>query len=116
MCSRMRKALFVCTANLQRSPTAEDVFQGWKGVWEAKSAGIMPDPGGNPLSQELIDWADVIIVMEQLHSQYIRAHFQRVAGKICVLSIADRYFRDDPKLKRELYKKVPDILERAETA
>ena len=68
------------------------------------------------MSQELIDWADVIIVMEPFHSQYIRAHFQRTASKICVLSIADRYFRDDPKLKRELYKKVPDVLKRVETA
>jgi predicted protein tyrosine phosphatase len=89
------------------------MFQGWKGVWDAKSAGIMPDPGCNSLSQRLIDWADVIIVMESLHSQHIQTHFQRVIGKIHVLSIEDRYFRDDPKLRHELYKKVPGILESA---
>jgi predicted protein tyrosine phosphatase len=71
----MRKVLFVCTANLQRSPTAERLFQGWKSVWEAKSAGIMPDSEGNPLTQELIDWADLIIVMEPIHNQYIKGHF-----------------------------------------
>jgi len=110
----MKKVLFVCTANLQRSPTAEDIFQGWKGVWEAKSAGIMPEPGCNSLSQKLIDWADIIIVMETMHSQYIQTHFQRGTGKIQVLGIADRYFRSDPILKGELYKKVPPLLEKAE--
>jgi predicted protein tyrosine phosphatase len=89
------------------------MFQGWRGKWEARSAGIMPSPGGNPLSQELIDWADVIIVMEPIHSQHIRAHFQGAVGKIYVLNIADRYFRDDPKLKQELYKKVPCVLDGA---
>ena len=112
MCPTMKKVLFVCTANLQRSPTAEKLFQGWKGTWEAKSAGIMPEPDCKPLSQKLIDWADLIIVMEPMHSQYIEAQYQRSAGKIHVLNIADVYFRDDPKLKRELLKKVPSILEK----
>jgi len=108
----MKKVLFVCTANLQRSPTAEKLFQGWKGTWEAKSAGIMPEPDRKPLSQKLIDWADIVIVMEPMHSQYIEAQFQRSVGKIHVLNIADVYFRNDPKLKRELLKKVPSILEK----
>jgi predicted protein tyrosine phosphatase len=108
----MRKVLFVCTANLQRSPTAENLFEGWEGVWEAKSAGIMPEPHCNPLTQELIDWADVIIVMERMHSEYIHANFQRGAGKVHVLNIPDRYFRDDPELIRILRERVPLILEK----
>jgi predicted protein tyrosine phosphatase len=107
----MWKVLFVCTANLQRSPTAETLFQGWKGNWEAKSAGISPDLGGNPLTQEVIDWADVIIVMETIHSQYIQANFRCGPDKIQVLNIADRYFRNDPELIGELREKVSPILE-----
>ncbi len=87
----MRKVLFVCTANVSRSPTAEDLFQGWKGVWEAKSAGITPDPRGRLLTQELIDWADLIIVMEPTHGEYITSHFQCSPDKIRILNIADRY-------------------------
>jgi predicted protein tyrosine phosphatase len=102
--------LFVCTANLQRSPTAEDLFQGWKGIWEAKSAGILPDPGRKPLTQELIDWTDLILVMEPVHSQFIRSHFKCGASKIRILNIADVYFRDDPKLIGILRNKVPPIL------
>ena len=107
----MKKVLFVCTANLQRSPTAECMFQGWEGLWEARSAGIMPDLEGKRLTQELIDWADVILVMERLHEVYVRARYRRVSGKIHVLKIGDMYYRDDPELQRELQKKVPPILE-----
>ena len=71
----------------------------------------MPDLEGKRLTQELIDWADVILVMERLHEVYVRARFRRVSGKIHVLKIVDRYYRDDPELKRALQKKVPGILE-----
>ena len=108
----MRKVLFVCTANLQRSPTAERLFQGWKGNWEAKSAGIMPVPQGNSLTQELIDWADLIIGMEPIHNQYIHAHFRCSPDKIRTLNIPDRYFRDDPELVSILQRKVPQLLEK----
>lgn len=106
----MRKVLFVCTANLQRSPTAEKLFQGWNGLWESKSAGIMPEPDCNPLTQQLIDWADMVIVMEQVHRRYIQSHFHCSADKIHVLNIADRYYRDDPELVNLLLSKVPPIL------
>lgn len=108
----MKNVLFVCTVNLQRSPTAEKMFQGWDDLWEARSAGIMPDKNGKPLTQRLVDWADIILVMEHLQGLYIRARFRRSAGKIHVLGIADRYYRDDPELKRELQKKVPPVLEK----
>ncbi len=108
----MRKVLFVCTANLQRSPTAENLFQGWKGIWEAKSAGIMPDPSGNKLTQKLVDWADLILVMEVAHGDHIRSHFQCSPEKVRVLNIPDRYFRGDPELVSLLQKKVPPVLEK----
>ncbi len=107
----MWKVLFVCTTNLQRSRTAESLFQGWEGIWEAKSAGIMPEPKGNPLTQELIDWADLIMVMAPIHGHYIRSHFQSSPYKIRILNIADRYPRDDPELISTLQRKVPPILE-----
>ena len=107
----MRKALFVCSANLQRSPTAEDLFQGWKGVWQTKFAGIMPALGRNSLTQELVDWADVIVAMEQHHAEYIQTNFRLTPIKIRVLNVPDRCARNDPVLVRELKRKVGGILE-----
>jgi len=71
----------------------------------------MPEPGGTALSQALIDWADLVIVMEPIHSQYIRENFQCGSDKIKVLNIPDRYFREDPELIRELRRKVTPLLE-----
>ena len=65
------------------------------------------------MTQELIDWADVIIVMEPIHNQYIHAHFRCSPDKTRILNIADIYFRDDPELVSELRKRVPPILERS---
>jgi predicted protein tyrosine phosphatase len=107
----MRKVLFVCTANLQRSPTAEKLFQGWNGVWEARSAGIMAEPDCTQLTQHLIEWADIVIVMEPVHKQFIESQFKCNLDKIHVLNIADRYYRDDPELVRLLRNRVRPILE-----
>ena len=63
------------------------------------------------MTQEVIDWADLIIVMEATHRDYIRSHFQCSPDKIRILNIADRYFRGDPELVSELRRKVPPILQ-----
>ena len=63
------------------------------------------------MSQALIDWAELVIVMEPIHSQYIRENFQCGSDKIKVLNIADKYFREDPELIRELRRKVTPLLE-----
>lgn len=38
----MTRALFVCSRNRLRSPTAEEWFAGWPGI-ETDSAGVAPD-------------------------------------------------------------------------
>jgi predicted protein tyrosine phosphatase len=107
----MPKVLFVCSANLQLSPTAEDIFQNWNRMWQAKSAGTTPFLGRKPLTQQLVDWADLIIVMEPRHAEHILTHFKTTPDKIRVLNIPDRYVRNDPELVRELKQKVIPILE-----
>lgn len=72
----MRKILFICSRNRLRSPTAEQVFADWPGV-EAASAGLDHD-ADNPLTPELLRWADLVFVMERTHrnklSKKFRAH------------------------------------------
>jgi len=108
---RKPRILFVCSANLQRSPTAEQVFRNLSDEWQTKSAGILPSSGRNPLTQKLIDWADLILVMESQHEEYIHNNFESDADKIKVLDIPDIYARNDPELIQELKKKVLPILE-----
>lgn len=108
----------MCSANLDRSPTAEKLFQGWKSSWEAKSAGILPASGRNSITQVLIDWADLILVMEPKHAQYIHSRFKCDRNKVRVLNVRDNYFADDPELILELQEKIAPILARdgAETS
>ena len=108
---RKLRILFVCSANLQRSPTAEQVFGNFSDEWQTKSAGIMPSPGRNPLTQRLIDWADLILVMEPEHAEHIRENYNSNDDKIRILNIPDVYARNDPVLIQELKKKALPIIE-----
>lgn len=110
----MRRVLFVCTGNSECSPMAENLFRNWKGMWETKSAGIRPVYGRVALSQELVDWADLVVCMEEEHRTFLQAYFKCPPEKAKVANIADRYFRDDPELLRELDPKVKPILEHPE--
>ena len=88
------KMLFVCTAHHDRSPTAEIMHQRHPGL-EAKSTGIFKL---EKKVREGLAWADVIVVMEDIHEAYIREHFaQELADKpVFVLGIEDRYrFMED---------------------
>jgi predicted protein tyrosine phosphatase len=110
MAECMKKVLFVCTGNLQRSPTAEDLFRNWDGVWETRSAGTEPVAGRRAVTQELADCADLIICMEPEHAEFVETNFKCPLSKMRVLYIADRYLRNDPELVRELQRKVSPIL------
>jgi len=107
----MIRALFVCSQNRLRSPTAEHVFSQYEGV-ECESAGVH-DSANVPLGPELIEWADVIFVMERAHRHKITTKFKRhLNGKrIIVLGIPDEYEYMDDALIELLERKVPPFLQ-----
>ena len=85
------RALFVCSQNKLRSPTAEDTFASWEGI-EVASAGTDND-AVTPLSGDLIEWADVIFVMERTHQAKMTRKFNDLLrGK----KIAHSAHRDHP--------------------
>lgn len=92
------RLLFVCSQNRLRSPTAEAICQGIAGI-EATSAGINND-AEQPLTGDLIEWADVVIAMERAHSNRINAKFRsQMTGKpLFVLGIPDDYGYMQPEL------------------
>lgn len=100
----MKRLLFLCSGNKRRSPTAEAVFSETPGV-EVDSAGIRSD-ANVPVSEDHIEWADVIIVMEGVHRARLNRMFGRVLkGKqIAVLGIPDDYEFMDPELVERLRK------------
>lgn len=102
-----RKVLFICSQNRLRSPTAEQVFSGWPGL-ETSSAGLNND-AENPVTPELLAWADTIFVMERTHRSKLSSKFKRHLGnkRVICLEIPDEFEYMDPDLIRLLKARVP---------
>ena len=97
----------MCSRNRLRSPTAEQVFASWPGI-ETASAGINRD-ADNPVTPELLQWADLILVMERVHRSKLSAKFKaQMAGKrVVCLEIPDRFDYMEPALVELLKARVP---------
>lgn len=107
---KTQNLLFVCSQNKLRSPTAEQVFSQYPGI-EAMSAGTNND-AETPLDGEMIEWADIIFVMEKAHLNRLRGKFRKYLGskRVICLDIPDDYDFMDPMLVRLLEAKVPRYL------
>ena len=102
--------LFVCSLCRLRSPTAEQVFASRPG-WSVASAGINQG-ADDPLTPELIDWADIVFVMEEAHRKKLAQGFlpNLKDKRVICFNIPDRYDYMDPRLVRLLKTKVPKLL------
>jgi predicted protein tyrosine phosphatase len=108
--------LFVCGKNRLRSPTAEAVFADWPGV-ETASAGTSRD-ADTPVTAELVEWADLIFVMERRHRTMVAARFRGLLRdkRVVCLSIPDRFELMQPELVTLLMARVARHLPEREPA
>jgi predicted protein tyrosine phosphatase len=104
------RLLFICSRNRWRSPTAEQVFSSRPGI-ECASAGLTHD-AETLVTPELLEWADIIFVMERAHKTKLLSRFkQHVAGKrVVCLHIPDKFKYMDPALVRMLEVKMRPFL------
>lgn len=102
--------LFVCSLNRWRSPTAEQIFADYPGV-ETSSAGTNHN-ADNPLTRELIEWADLIFVMEKTHKTKLAQNFREHLNdkRIVCLNIPDKYQYMDEALIAILKARVTPFL------
>jgi predicted protein tyrosine phosphatase len=98
--------LFVCSENKLRSPTGEEVFSKYQGV-NAIGCGTNSD-AEITLSGDLIEWADIVFVMERSHKNKVSKKFKALLKnkKLVCLDIPDEYERMDPVLVRLLENRV----------
>jgi predicted protein tyrosine phosphatase len=106
----MHRALFICSANRLRSPTAEQIFASWQNV-ETDSAGLS-NGASQELSTEQIEWASIIFVMEKAHRNKLSRKFKHhLNGKrVICLDIPDDYEFMQPELVRLLEAKAGPFL------
>ena len=104
-------ALFVCSQNRLRSPTAERVFFGRIGL-EVRSAGTDRE-ADNPISRDDLEWADIVFVMEKRHRDKIQTMFKDLyeSKRIVCLFIPDDYEFMQVELVALLTVKVTPYLE-----
>ena len=99
------RILFICTANVDRSPTAADLYAR-DARYEVRSAGLAPF-AATPVDRELLRWADRIFVMcerQDRHATQLRLRFPDVRRTVVDLDVEDRWHRGDPELVRRLLK------------
>lgn len=103
---RVQTVLFVCSQDRLRSPTAEQVFSRRQDL-EVDSAGTNHD-AENPLTAELVAWADVIFVMEKADRSKLQRRFRAVLGgrRVVCLDIPDDCAFMQPELIQLLETKV----------
>ena len=96
------KVLFICNQNQNRSKTAEEFF---KNHYETKSAGLY---NASPVTQEQLEWADVIVVMEDIQRTELSKRFPRhyLQKRIISFDIPDMYRKNQPELLKALRKKI----------
>jgi len=107
----MKKLLFVCSENRLRSPTAEAVFSRFEGV-QAIGAGTNAD-AFTTVTGDLIEWADIIFIMEECHRKKISKRFSKLLRnkKMVVLDVPDRYDYMQPELVELLKARVLSIIQ-----
>jgi len=107
--------LFVCYANMDRSPTAEAVCTRIARENNldivASSAGVSTG-ADRPVTKEMADLADTIFVMEpNMVTEMVERYGQNPAKIVC-LDILDVYVQNDPVLVQRLEAKIYEYLAR----
>ncbi|SOD95311.1 protein-tyrosine phosphatase [Spirosoma fluviale] len=102
--------LFVCSRNQWRSPTAETIYKRHP-IHQVKSAGTEPSARVK-LTARLIDWADILFVMEKRHKERINDRFRDIIKnkQIIVLDIPDDYEYMDEELIESITASVSPYL------
>ena len=105
-----RNVLFVCSRNQWRSPTAESIWRRHPSL-SVRSGGTSPG-ARHKVSMEDVQWADIILVMEEKHKSRLKAEYPRALEhkKVVVLDIPDDYRYMDPELVVLLESSVESVL------
>lgn len=101
-----KKILFVCTGNTCRSPMAEAVLKHQSDDFEVQSAGLFAQKGADasegtknvlrkkgipiqhqsqPVTPELVEWADYILTMTSQHKQMLITQYEEAETKTFTL-------------------------------
>lgn len=107
----MIRLLFLCSHNQWRSPTAEAVYENDPRV-TVQSAGVSRS-ARRTVTNKILRWADLIVVMEHDHKWRVREKFPALEGTLWieVLDIPDDYKFMDPVLVELIRERVEPLID-----
>jgi predicted protein tyrosine phosphatase len=109
--ARRERILFLCTANVDRSPTAEDLYRA-DPRYETRSAGLAPF-ARVPVTRDLLGWADRVFVMDERregHRTLLKVRFPDVDLQVVDLDVEDLWRRGHPELVKLLKRRLKGYL------
>ena len=118
---RVKKVLTVCSAGCLRSPTAAHILSSPPFNFNTRCAGTSEEYAIVPVTEALVAWADVILVMDQSQRDYIMAMQNKMFNEtqctmnefefkpIHNLEIEDEYDYRNPKLVKIMTAKFQEI-------
>jgi len=100
------RVLFICNQNQHRSKTAEEIFSS---RFETKSAGLY---NHDPVTAAQLDWADIIVVMEDEQRAEIGRRFpkQYLSKRIISFGIPDQFHYRQHTLIQALNSRMDALL------
>ena len=99
------KVLCVCSAGLLRSPTVAVVMQS-ECKSNTRAVGLEKDFALIPIDDILLDWADMVVVMDYSQAEEISEVFD---GPIYNFSLADEFEYMNPELVEIIKSRLEDI-------
>ena len=112
-----KKVLTVCSAGCLRSPTAAHILSGHPWNFNTRCAGTSSEYAIVPVTEALIVWADVILVMDEWQQRHIN-EMQNVLAteyeafeykQVINLDIPDNYEYRDPRLLKIMTEKFEEL-------
>lgn len=94
---KFKNLLFVCEGNTQRSPTFEIWFEKNRPQYDVKSAGTFYY-SPQILKKELLEWADIVYVMDLEQEIFLARRFPEFLEKVEVVGCNDDYQRESSRL------------------
>lgn len=129
--------LFICTGNLNRSAAAHVILNSHgSDKYEVKSCGtgkVAPlkkeiprkmrtaleglgyDPDNHRsqgISEELLYWADIVVVMGNVHRRFIADNFPQHEGKVENWNIKDPHFEPGCEVHRQVAKQIECLVKK----
>ena len=119
---KYKKVLTVCSAGCLRSPTAAHILSSSPWSFNTRCAGTSSEYAIVPVTESLIIWADIILVMDSDQQKYVKDMQNKIFNDmeeywsydfkikpIINLEIEDNYNYRDPKLVEIMTEKFKEL-------